>query len=115
VPDVDLGNYFAGADFINLTYSSSFHSQSGVLHIAANARKPILASASLSPMIEAVTRFHLGVAVEPDSKDAIIGGMRRLIKGGSVPDWDGYEASASWDRNAKIVLEAAGITIKTYP
>jgi glycosyltransferase involved in cell wall biosynthesis len=115
VPDEELGNYFAGADFINLTYSSSFHSQSGVLHIAANAKKPILASASPSPMIQAVTRFRLGVAVEPDSKDAIIRGMRRLIEGGSVPDWEGYEASASWDRNAKIVLEAAGITIKTHP
>ena len=115
VPDEELGNYFSGADFINLTYSSSFHSQSGVLHIAANARKPILASASPSPMIQAVTRFRLGVAVEPDSKDAIIRGMRRLIEGGSVPDWEGYEASASWDRNAKIVLEAVGATGKTHP
>ena len=112
VPDEELGTYFAGADFINLTYSSSFHSQSGVLHIAANARKPILASASPSPMIEAVTRFHLGVAVEPDSKDAIVEGMRALLNGVATPNWNGYEASASWDRNAKIVLESSGIALK---
>ena len=50
VADADLGNYFAGTDFVLLTYSASFNSQSGVLNLAARARKPVLASASPSPL-----------------------------------------------------------------
>lgn len=108
VSDQEIGRYFAGADFILLSYSSNFHSQSGVLNIAAHARKPILASASPSPMIEAVTRYRLGVAVKPDSMDAIADGLKKLVNDSVPSDWDGYEASASWDLNARGVLQAAG-------
>jgi len=107
--DEELGRYFAGTDYVLLTYSADFHSQSGVLNLAAKAQKPVLASASPSPMIEAVTKYHLGVAVEPDSMEAIVEGMKKLGKGAVVPNWDAYEASASWDLNARRVLEAAGL------
>ena len=113
VGDQEIGRYFAGANFILLSYSSNFYSQSGVLNIAAHARKPILASASPSPMIEAVTKYHLGVAVKPDSSEAIVGGMRQLMYESITPDWEGYESAASWDLNAKSVLYAAGFTGKT--
>jgi glycosyltransferase involved in cell wall biosynthesis len=106
--DEELGRYFAGTDYVLLTYSADFHSQSGVLNLAAKARKPVLASASPSPMIEAVTRYHLGVAVKPDSSEAIVEGMKKLGKGEVVPNWDAYEASASWDLNARRVLETGG-------
>lgn len=105
VSDEELGRYFSGTDFILLTYSGSFHSQSGVLNVAANVRKQILASASPSPMIEAVTKYQLGVTVEPDDKDAIVFGMRRMLREQSTPRWDEYESSASWDENARRVLE----------
>jgi glycosyltransferase involved in cell wall biosynthesis len=104
--DVELGRYFAGTDYVLLTYSADFHSQSGVLNLASKARKLVLASASASPMIEAVTRYHLGETVIPDSKDAIVEGMKKLVAGELSPDWDGYETSASWDVNARRVLEA---------
>lgn len=103
--DEELGKYFAGADFVLLTYSSSFHSQSGVLNLAAKARKPVLASASPSPMIEAVTRYRLGVAVEPDSLSAIVSGLKKLVSVKVSSDWKGYEAAASWDVNASTVLQ----------
>ena len=38
VADDDLGRFFAGTDFVLLTYVSTFHSQSGVLNIAARVR-----------------------------------------------------------------------------
>ncbi len=113
VSDQEIGRYFAGADFILLSYSSNFHSQSGVLNIAAHARKPILASASPSPMIEVVTKYRLGVAVVPDSSETIVGGMRQLMYEAITPDWKAYESAASWDLNAKSVLDAAGFTGKT--
>jgi glycosyltransferase involved in cell wall biosynthesis len=111
VADAELGKYFAGADFVLLTYASSFHSQSGVLNIAAHARKPMLASASPSSLIESVTRFRLGVAVRPDCVEAVVSGMRCLISDCPQPRWDDYEASASWSVNARSVCEAAGLLV----
>jgi glycosyltransferase involved in cell wall biosynthesis len=105
VSDAEVGGYFTSADFVVLTYASSFHSQSGVLNVAARARKPVLASAAPSPMIKAVDDFHLGVSVQPDSPEAVVAGMRQLIQSGVRPDWEGYEAYASWDANAKKILE----------
>lgn len=112
VADADLGKYFAGTDFVLLTYASSFHSQSGVLNIAALARKPVLASASPSPLIESVRNFNLGIAVEPDLPDAVVEGMRRLLNASPEPRWEDYEAAASWVTNARRILQAAGL--QTY-
>lgn len=112
VADEELGNYFAGADFVLLTYASSFHSQSGVLNIAARARKPVLASASPSPLIESVNTFRLGVAVAPDSMAAVVDGMRQLLNAPRMPRWQDYEATATWAENARRVLAAAGMAIK---
>lgn len=108
VADDALGNYFAGADFVLLTYSASFHSQSGVLNMAAKARKPVLASASSSPLLESVQRFQLGVTVEPDSVAAIAEGMGALLRTAPAPRWDDYEAVAAWEANALGILRAAG-------
>jgi hypothetical protein len=106
VSDEEMGRFFSGTDFILLTYSASFHSQSGVLNVAAKARKLILASASPSPMMHAVSKYQLGITVEPDSMDAIVSGMRRLLEESFSPRWDDYEAIASWHENARGILEA---------
>lgn len=106
VSDEALGGYSIGTDFFLLTYSSNFHSQSGVLNIAAKARKPVLASASPGPMTESVKRFSLGLAIPPDNFNSIVEGMRGLIDEAPVPDWDNYEAVASWEANAKGILLA---------
>ena len=110
--DEEIGKYFSGTDFVVLTYSSNFHSQSGVLNLAATVRKPVLASAAPSPMLEAVTRYRLGVAVKPDSGEAIVEGMKCLCRESTDPDWKGYEASASWKVNAGRVLEGIDIIVK---
>ena len=111
VADADVGKYFAGADFVLLTYASSFHSQSGVLNLAARARKAVLASASPSSLIESVKKFNLGVTVEPDSVEAMVRGMRLLISAYPQARWDDYEATASWSVNARNLCEAAGLPI----
>jgi len=113
VSDREIGRYFAGADFILLTYSSSFHSQSGVLGIAAHARKPILASASPGPLTASVNMFDLGLTVPPDSSVAIAEGMRRMLSNSVSPRWEDYEAAASWDTNVRMILEGSGLSVAT--
>jgi glycosyltransferase involved in cell wall biosynthesis len=113
VADDDLGKYFAGTDFVLLTYASSFHSQSGVLNIAARARKPVLASASPSALIQSVNNYSMGIAVAPDSSDAVVAGMRCLLAAPPQPRWQDYEATAAWDANARGVLRAAGLENST--
>jgi glycosyltransferase involved in cell wall biosynthesis len=115
VADEDLGRYFSGADFVLLTYSSTFHSQSGVLNIAARARKPMLASASPGPLVESVRKFQLGVVVEPDSPAAVVSGMQHLLANPASPQWDDYEKSASWAANAQRILRAAGLDVESQP
>lgn len=113
VPDTEIASYFGAADFILLTYGSSFVSQSGVLNIAARAERPVLASSGPSPMADAVKTYNLGVFVEPDSVDALSAGMRNLLEGRcDPPHWKAYENYASWDTNARVVLEAAGDFLK---
>jgi glycosyltransferase involved in cell wall biosynthesis len=107
VPDEKLASTFAAADFIVLTYSVSFRSQSGVLNVAARARRPVLASAGPSPMQDSVKRFSLGIFVEPDSVPALADGIGILLRDGiTEPRWDDYEAHASWPANARIILDA---------
>ncbi len=112
VPDEALAGYFAAADVIAITYNAEFRSQSGVLNIAAKAKRPVLASAGESPLKAAVQQFGLGEFVEPDNLAAMVAGMRRLCQrtkveeSSSTPDWSAYERYASWDTNASIVLGA---------
>jgi glycosyltransferase involved in cell wall biosynthesis len=112
VEDGDLPKYFGVADFVLLTYASSFHSQSGVLNLAARARKPVLASASTSALVEAVNRFALGVTVEPDSLDAVVKGMRQLLASPPSANWDDYETAASWAINARSICDAAELQVQ---
>ena len=108
VVENELKQYFEGADFVLLTYSSTFHSQSGVLNIAAKARKPVLASAAPGPLIEAVKKFQLGFVVEPDSFSSITIGMQELIEVPMTSRWEDYEEAASWSLNAQRIIQAAG-------
>jgi glycosyltransferase involved in cell wall biosynthesis len=111
VPDEKLSSYFAAADVVVLTYDKTFHSQSGVLNVAARARRRVLASAGESPLKDCVQKFKLGVFVEPDDLDALKIGMKMVASDGwhvasGEPDWEGYENFASWDVNIAKILEA---------
>ena len=108
VPDDEVAALFEAADFIVLTYSADFHSQSGVLNVAARCRKPVLVSSGPGPLSESVRRFNLGVTVEPDSLQAIESGMARIVAQPPTPSWAEYEAFASWDANADGILRGAG-------
>lgn len=100
-------SYFQAADFILLTYAGSFHSQTATLTTAVNARRRVLASSGASPMEDLVRHFGLGVYVEADSSDAVADGMTTLLHGKlPEPDWEGYEAHATWENNVIRLLQA---------
>jgi glycosyltransferase involved in cell wall biosynthesis len=122
VPDEKVVDYLQGADVLALTYSASFRSQSGVLNTAAYAGKPLLASAGAGPLRESVEKFGLGTFVAPDNAEALADGMRRLIhlvqaqragrplpEGSPRMDWAAYREYASWENNARAVVEAVAV------
>ncbi len=108
VPDDKIASYFAATDYILLTYNGAFHSQSGVINIAARFRKPVMASSGSSPLKDVVINYRLGVFVEPDSLFAIEEGLEKIITDGESldSDWDGYFSYASWKTNVRTLLNA---------
>jgi glycosyltransferase involved in cell wall biosynthesis len=90
---------------------SRYVSQSGVLHVAANWNRPVLASGGPGPLVETVRRFGLGEIVVPDSVDSLVEGMQRMIERGRETQadrdaWEAFREHASWGRNADLLLAA---------
>lgn len=109
VPDDDVSSYFAASDAIALTYRADFVSQSGVLQIAANWNKPILASSGHGPLRDSVIQNQLGVFVEPDSAEAIAGGISRILaeQAEAPANFARYRARSTWRENIDKLLEVA--------
>jgi glycosyltransferase involved in cell wall biosynthesis len=111
IPEHEVADFFQATDGILLTYKSEFVSQSGVLHLAANWEKPVLASAGRGPLTETVARHNLGIVVEPDSVEALAEGLSKLVSG-QYPSlgWAGFRQAASWKVNIDKFLDALGRT-----
>lgn len=107
VSDAKAAELFAAADVVMLTYRADFSSQSGVLHVAGNWDKPVLASGEAGPLIEAVRAYDLGLVVEPDSAPAIAAGLRRILRGDHPSlGWGRFRDDASWTTNVSAMLRA---------
>jgi hypothetical protein len=105
VPEVEIGNLFEASDGILLTYNGRFRSASGVLNVAVQYRKPCLASGGAGNLKTSVTKYGLGLWIEPDDAAALVQGLSVWRKISRRPDWAGYERDNSWDRNAALVLQ----------
>lgn len=107
VPDAEVSAWFAAADVVALTYAGGFVSQSGVLQMAANWDKPVLASGGPGPLRDTVRQFGLGEVVEPDSTDAIVQGLCRLRSGCEdyAARFAAYRQHASWARNVDVLVD----------
>ena len=104
-----VAELFSAANGVLLSYSSSFRSASGVMHLSAHYRKPVLASAGASALVEDVRCFRLGVLVPPDDVTELQVGLRRFLSEPLRPDWQAYERANSWYRNAELVAQAMGL------
>jgi Glycosyl transferases group 1. len=113
-----VADHFTVSDAVLLTYSGQFRSASGVLHLAANYRKPMIASAGASALLDTVRSFDLGVVVQADDATALAHGIQHWLSHPPAPDWPGYEGANSWERNAELVAQALGLESEpqiTYP
>ncbi|MCX6963881.1 MAG: glycosyltransferase [Verrucomicrobia bacterium] len=106
VSEEDAANYFTASDLILLTYSSSFRSASGVLHVAARYEKPSIVSAGQGSLQSVVRKYGIGLWVEPDSPYAVVEGIKTWVNCPRKPDWESYRVDNSWILNAKIVLDS---------
>jgi glycosyltransferase involved in cell wall biosynthesis len=105
VPEAEIGNYFAAADLVLLTYNHDFRSASGVLNVATQFRRPCLASGGAGNLKTSVIKYGLGQWIEPDDVSAIANGLARWRAAARPPDWAGYARDNSWERNATLVLQ----------
>jgi len=103
VSEEESADVLAASDVMLLTYSRSFVSWSGVLSLAARYRLPAIVSAGTTTLGMLVERFGTGVSVQPDSIEAIQHGLAVWAEHRGNPDWSGYQAEMSWDRNAELV------------
>ncbi len=106
IPEGRVGDLFAAADRILLTYSSTFRSASGVLNTAVMAQKPVLASSGSGPLKNLVRKYNLGIWVEPDDDKPVFAGAMQSLSDSIDPDWSGYLSENSWEANAKGVVRA---------
>lgn len=110
-----VADHFTASDAVLLTYSGQFRSASGVLHLAANYRKPMIASAGASALLDTVRSFDLGVVVQADDPTALTHGIQHWLSYPPAPDWPGYEDANSWERNAELVSQSLGLEPEPLP
>jgi glycosyltransferase involved in cell wall biosynthesis len=106
IKDEEIGAFFAAADLAALTYSSDFRSASSALSACIQYRVPCLASSGAGPLRDLVNEFELGLWVKPDDTEAIVIGLRNLLESPPKPQWEAYDETHSWNRNARIVRAA---------
>lgn len=104
-----VADLFTAADAVLLSYVAQFRSASGEMHLAAHYRNPVIASAGASALLDAVLSFDLGVVVQPDNPDALVQGIRSFSSEPPAPNWQAYERSNSWQRNAELVSQSLGL------
>jgi glycosyltransferase involved in cell wall biosynthesis len=107
IPEGAVRDYFGASDAILLTYKAEFVSQSGVLLLASNWGKPVLASSGPGPLSRTVSKFDLGPTVPADDIVALRAAMEQLIEHGyDAAGWPAFRHHASWDRNVDALLRA---------
>ncbi|WP_428938300.1 glycosyltransferase family 4 protein [Fontivita pretiosa] len=102
--DQQVADLFTMCDFVVLPYSSRFTSQSGVIGVAAQYRRPVLASSTVT-FRELLSDHDIGLLIEPDNGQSLEAGlaqMARLIQANHPFRFDEYLRANSWHVNAEI-------------
>ena len=106
ISETEAANLFNASDLVLLTYSSSFRSASGVLHLAARYRKHSLVSAGQGSLQSVLRKYNIGIWVDPDNQVAVTEGIKDWIAAPPNPNWEAYSRDNSWAKNAELVSEA---------
>lgn len=103
VPDDEVPLLMTLADWVAMPYSRTFTSQSGVLNVAVQYRRPVLVSATPT-LAETIDRCRVGVLVEPDDSQSLdrgISEIQSLVGGGTLWEFDEYLREFGWAANAE--------------
>jgi len=106
IEDAEVPAYFAAADAVALTYDGGFLSQSGVLQIAGQWDKPVLASGGEGVLKDTILKHDLGLFVTPDNADAVEAGLAFLMadRRDRSAGFAAFRDSASWTANVDGLL-----------
>jgi glycosyltransferase involved in cell wall biosynthesis len=108
VTEQEAASLFSASDLVLLTYSSSFRSASGVLHLAARYRKQSIVSSGQGSLQSVLRNYKLGIWVQPDNQEAVAEGIKEWIDHPPQSNWEAYDCDNSWSKNAQIVSQAMG-------
>ncbi|MBI2378469.1 MAG: glycosyltransferase family 4 protein [Deltaproteobacteria bacterium] len=101
IPDAEVPDLFAAADWVAIPYSRTFSSQSGVLNVAMHYQRPVLASGAPT-LKETLAAVDVGVFVDPDRIDALEVGIAEISHRTEPYDFEGYAARYGWTANAEL-------------
>ncbi|NDV62327.1 glycosyltransferase [Puniceicoccales bacterium CK1056] len=102
----EIADLFAASDLVLLTYSKAFVSASGVLNIAVECAKPVLASGGAGPLKTAVSNYPIGEWIEDLNEESVASAVTSLLKPGREFHFAEYADDHSWKRNAATVKDA---------
>jgi hypothetical protein len=90
-----------------LYYKPSFVSQSGILNMVANFRKPVLVSSHESPLYHLVREYKLGYCALPYDMEFLKRVLQMAMNGRNFnpSNWDRYINDADWNNQVETVLK----------
>jgi glycosyltransferase involved in cell wall biosynthesis len=95
-------------DIISLYYKETFTSQSGILNLIAPFKKRVIVSNIDSSLKQVVSRYQIGILVEPGSKYAFVEAAKDLlVKEQQLFDgkWTKYLNDHSWENNIRTITQ----------
>lgn len=105
IPTEKVELFFTAADLLLLAYNRKFRSASGVLNASVQFRLPCLATSGNGPLRTLVREYDLGIWREPDDRNALKDGLRKLLDQPPKPQWEAYETANAWSTNARRVVK----------
>jgi glycosyltransferase involved in cell wall biosynthesis len=107
--DNELTAAITVCNVISLYYKETFTSQSGILNLIAPFKKRVIVANIESSLKQVVSRYQIGVLVEPGNKRAFVDTANDLLaKEQQLFDekWIKYLNDHSWENNIKTIIQS---------
>ncbi|WP_197532826.1 glycosyltransferase [Symmachiella macrocystis] len=107
IPDCDIPDLFQLCDWVALPYREHFTSQSGVLNVAAQYKRPVLVS-SAPTFIETLNQCDIGVVTDADDAARLKMGVEEImnrIQSRYEHAFEEYITQFGWEENAARTIE----------